>query len=106
MYWDEKNASRDDLRSNFRPLFVGECPSSIGENRGVESCTIIAIIYDFGVTAREVCRTRKIMRRTWCLIKWHLLRCEVHRTKRIVHRTLALFINSSLDSLLDSSHND
>ncbi|GKB06460.1 hypothetical protein Tco_0834693 [Tanacetum coccineum] len=27
---DEKNASRDDLRSNFLPLFIGECPSSVG----------------------------------------------------------------------------
>ncbi|GKD06346.1 hypothetical protein Tco_1181320, partial [Tanacetum coccineum] len=27
---DEKNASKDDLRSNFRPLFIGECPSSVG----------------------------------------------------------------------------
>ncbi|GJZ03479.1 retrovirus-related pol polyprotein from transposon TNT 1-94 [Tanacetum coccineum] len=54
----------------------------------------------------EVCRTRKIVRRTWCLIKLHLLRLEVRCTKRIVRRTLALFINSSLDSLLDPSHND
>ncbi|GJY41793.1 hypothetical protein Tco_0429063, partial [Tanacetum coccineum] len=27
---DEKNASRDDLRSNVYPLFIGECPSSVG----------------------------------------------------------------------------
>ncbi|GJZ69634.1 hypothetical protein Tco_0633184 [Tanacetum coccineum] len=52
-YWDEKNDPRDDLRSNFRPLFIGEFPSSVGENRGVKGCTIIAIIYDFGVTAGE-----------------------------------------------------
>ncbi|GJS30736.1 putative reverse transcriptase domain-containing protein [Tanacetum coccineum] len=85
---------------------LGKDGASVGENRGVKGCTIISIISDFGVTAGEVCRTKKIVRRTWCLIKWHLLRCEVRRTKRILRRTLALFINSSLDSLLDSSYND
>ncbi|GJW24867.1 hypothetical protein Tco_0038678 [Tanacetum coccineum] len=55
--WDEKNASRDDLRSNFRPLFIGKDSASVGENRGVKGCTIIAIIYDFEVTAGDLRRT-------------------------------------------------
>ncbi|GJX28357.1 putative reverse transcriptase domain-containing protein [Tanacetum coccineum] len=104
--WDEKNASRDYFLLQIHALFILEDDASVAKILGVKGCTVIAIIYDLGVTAREVRRTRKIMRRTWCLIKRHLLRLEVHRTKIIVRRTLAFFINSSLNSLLDSSYND
>ncbi|GJZ62563.1 reverse transcriptase domain-containing protein [Tanacetum coccineum] len=44
-----------------RMIETGKDGASVGENRGVKGCTIIAIIYDFRVTAGEVCRTRKII---------------------------------------------
>ncbi|GJS01168.1 hypothetical protein Tco_0317676 [Tanacetum coccineum] len=60
--------------SNFLELFFllypesdeAEDGSSVAELGGVKSCTIIAIIYDFGVTDGKVRRTQEIVRRT-CL---------------------------------------
>ncbi|GJW68308.1 hypothetical protein Tco_0122732 [Tanacetum coccineum] len=101
-----KNEEWDASNPEFHALFILEDGASVAKVWGVKGCTIIAIIYDLGVTAREVRRTRKIVRRTWCVIKWPLFRLEVRRTKRFVRRTLASLINSSLDFLLDSSYND
>ncbi|GJY32440.1 putative reverse transcriptase domain-containing protein [Tanacetum coccineum] len=79
-----KNEEWDAFLLQNRALFILEDGASVAKIWGVKGCIIIAIIYDLGVTAGEVRRTRKIVRRTWCLIKWHLLRLEVHCTRKIV----------------------
>ncbi|GJZ79713.1 Gnk2-like domain-containing protein [Tanacetum coccineum] len=60
--WDASNPE-------FRALFILEDGASVARIWGVKGCTIIAIIYDLGVTKGEVRRTRKIVRRTceWLL---------------------------------------
>ncbi|GJU99572.1 ribonuclease H2 subunit B [Tanacetum coccineum] len=51
--WNEKNASRDDFLLQNRALFILEDGASVAKIWGVKGCTIIAIIYDLGVTTGE-----------------------------------------------------
>ncbi|GKB31941.1 hypothetical protein Tco_0871342 [Tanacetum coccineum] len=51
--WDEKNASRDYFLLQIHALFILEDDASVAKILGVKGCTVIAIIYDLGVTARE-----------------------------------------------------
>ncbi|GJQ94277.1 hypothetical protein Tco_0005416 [Tanacetum coccineum] len=60
--WDASNPE-------FHALFILEDGASVARIWRVKGCTIIAIIYDLGVTVGEVRRTWKIVRRTWCVIK-------------------------------------
>ncbi|GJU74355.1 hypothetical protein Tco_1265760 [Tanacetum coccineum] len=79
-----KNEEWDAFLFQNRALIILEDGASVAKIWGVKGCIIIAIIYDLGVTAGEVRRIRKIMHRTWCLIKWHLLCLEVRCTRKIV----------------------
>ncbi|GJT37430.1 reverse transcriptase domain-containing protein [Tanacetum coccineum] len=99
----KQNEEWDAFLLQNRALFILEDGASVAKIWGVKGCTIIAFIYDLGVTAREVRRTRKIMRRTWCLIKWNLLRLEVRRTKRMSAPLSILYPLTTSKSSLDSS---
>nr|GEY29264.1 hypothetical protein [Tanacetum cinerariifolium] len=51
-------------RNDLSKITPGKDGASLVEIRGVKRCTTIAITYDFGVTAGELHRTNKIVRRT------------------------------------------
>ncbi|GKA19023.1 hypothetical protein Tco_0698938 [Tanacetum coccineum] len=58
------NEEWDASNPEFHALFILEDDASVARIWGVKYCTIIAIIYDLGVTAGHVRRIRKIVRRT------------------------------------------
>ncbi|GJY32423.1 hypothetical protein Tco_0415918 [Tanacetum coccineum] len=61
---DDWSEEWDASNPKFHALFILEDGASVARIQGVKGCTIIAIIYDLGVTEGEVRRTRKIVRRT------------------------------------------
>nr|GEW26367.1 hypothetical protein [Tanacetum cinerariifolium] len=53
MIIDEKNASRDDLRSKFHPPFIGKLTILVVEEWQLKGCSIMAIIMIFCVTVMK-----------------------------------------------------
>ncbi|GJS48976.1 hypothetical protein Tco_0599097 [Tanacetum coccineum] len=71
MIIDDWSDEWDAFNPAFRALFILEDGASVARIWGVKGCTIIAIIYDLGVTEGKVCRTGKIVRRTCAISNSH-----------------------------------
>ncbi|GJR75456.1 putative ribonuclease H-like domain-containing protein [Tanacetum coccineum] len=79
--------TKSDSVANWKIFQQGEFPSSVGENRGVKGCTIIAIIYDFGVTAGENISDPK-----------HV----VTKPTRVVSTPLIIILAATVDTMVDT----